>query len=95
MDQSGAAKMEDVAARLSILKTSYSNSAGQPRPKQIVIRNGSPAMLQLDGAHVHIRIPVICLESGAAGQTIRATDKDRRRTYAAQVVDNGLLQGRL
>lgn len=95
MDQSGATKMEEVAARLSILKTSYSNSGGQPRPKQIVIRNGSLATLQLDGAHVHIRIPVICLESGAAGQTIRATDKDHRHTYAAQVVENGLLQGRL
>ena len=65
------------------------------RPESIVIRSGSSATLLLDGGHVHIRIPVTCLENGSTGQTIRATDKDRRRVYKAQVVANGVLQGRL
>ena len=60
-----------------------------------LVRAGTPATLLLDGDHVHIRLTVICLQNGTAGQTIRATDKDRRIFYTAQVADHGLLKGRL
>ncbi|MGA8111715.1 MAG: hypothetical protein WBD46_17525 [Acidobacteriaceae bacterium] len=60
-----------------------------------MVRAGTPATLLLDGDHVHIRLTVICLQNGAAGQTIRATDKERRIFYTAQVADHGLLKGRL
>lgn len=63
--------------------------------KSIVLRNGSPARLLLDGNHVHISIPVICLEAGAPGQTIRVRDRDHRMVFAAQVVNGELLKGRL
>ncbi|MGA2570219.1 MAG: hypothetical protein ABSF23_06835 [Terracidiphilus sp.] len=63
--------------------------------RAIVLRNGSPAKLLLDGNHVHISIPVICLESGAPGQTIRVTDKAHRMVFMAEVVDGTLLKGRL
>ena len=69
--------------------------AATPAPKNYVLRKGSPATLQLDGERVHIRISVICLENGVAGQTIRVTGKDHRLVYTAQVLDTGLLQGRL
>jgi flagella basal body P-ring formation protein FlgA len=49
----------------------------------------------IDGGHVHIRIPVICLENGVPGQTIRATDKEHHRIYIAQVIEDGLLQARI
>jgi hypothetical protein len=64
-------------------------------PKNYVVRSGSPAILQLDNEHVHIRIAVICLENGAPGQRIRVTGKDHRMIYTAQVVDGSLLKGRL
>jgi len=60
-----------------------------------VVRSGSPATLLLDGEHVHIRIPVICLEEGAIGQTIRVASKDRRLTYTAKVFSGDQLRGRL
>jgi len=63
--------------------------------RNYVVRSGAPATLQLDSERVHIRISVICLESGAAGQTIRVTGKDRRLVYSARVIDGGHLQGRL
>ncbi len=63
--------------------------------KTVVLRSGSPAKLLLDGNHVHISIPVICLESGSPGQTIRVTDKERRMVFTAQVVNGGILKGRL
>jgi len=63
--------------------------------KHLVVRSGTPALLLLDGDKVHIRLSVICLESGALGQTIRVTDHDRKVVFRAQVVDGGLLKGRL
>jgi hypothetical protein len=65
------------------------------KPSAIVLRAGSPAVLLLNGAHVHISLPVICLDSGAPGQTIRATDRDRRLVYTGRVTANGILEGRL
>jgi hypothetical protein len=59
------------------------------------VRAGKLATLMLEGDHVHIRLTVICLESGKTGQTIRATDKDRRVVYTAEVADEGLLKGHL
>jgi hypothetical protein len=63
--------------------------------KNYAVRSGAPAILQLDSERVHIRISVICLENGAPGQTIRVTGKDHRLVYRAQVIDGGLLEGRL
>ena len=52
-----------------------------------VVHAGSPAVLLLDGDHVHIRISVICLENGTPGQTIRVETKDHSQTFSAQVQD--------
>jgi hypothetical protein len=60
-----------------------------------VVRAGSTVNLFLDGEHVHIRIPVTCLGSGAPGQTIRVEDKSDRLVYSAQVVDASVVRGRL
>ena len=95
VDRNGAAQLASISSRQSPQVQQVLRAGPQPGPESIVIRGGAPAMLQLEGDHVQIRIPVICLQSGAAGQTIRATDKDHRRIYAAQVVSNGLLRGRL
>lgn len=68
--------------------------AAKPAP-QFRMRVGSPATLLLDGPHMQIRVSVICLDGGATGETIRATDPDHRQVYTAQVVADGLLKGRL
>ena len=69
--------------------------AMRPRPGAFTVRAGSPATLLLDSNRVHIRLSVICLENGAAGQTIRVTSKDHRQGYNAEVVDAALLRGQL
>lgn len=61
----------------------------------LILRAGSPATLLLEGDHMHIQLPVVCLENGTIGQTIRVASKDRRQTYTAQVLDGGTLRGRL
>jgi hypothetical protein len=61
----------------------------------VLVHALSPATLLLDGDHVHIRLTVICLQNGAVGQIIRATDKTHHVVYSAEVTDNGILKGRL
>ncbi len=90
-----AKRLSSATSRLSLLKEPFIASAAQPTPSPVVIRGGARATLLLDGAHIHIRIPVICLQSGSTGQTIRATTTDHRQVYTAQVVDVGVLRGRL
>ena len=90
-----AAQLTSISSRGYLQSGANSEPAQQPDPGSVVIRSGSSAILELEGPHIHIRIPVICLQNGAAGQTIRATDKDHRRIYAAQVTDIAILRGRL
>jgi hypothetical protein len=59
----------------------------------VLLRAGSTATLMLEGNHVHIQIPVVCLESGSVGQTIRVTTKDHRQSFLAQVGDPTVLRG--
>jgi hypothetical protein len=68
------------------------NETRRTIPGAYVVRAGSSATLRIDGGHVHIELSVICLENGAAGQTIRVASNDRSRTYTAQVVDGTLLR---
>jgi len=85
-------------------KPSARNTTGRPlqiesfpRPSYAspVVRQGSPATLLLEGVHIHIRLSVICLDSGSPGQTIRVTDRDHREVYTAQIIDASTLAGRL
>jgi len=69
--------------------------AAKPDSNSFIVRAGSPAVLLLDGDHIHIRLPVVCLENGALGQTIRVASKDHRQTYTAEVGDNAVLRGKL
>jgi hypothetical protein len=64
-------------------------------PKAFQVRAGSKATLLIDSGHVHIRLVVVCLENGAAGQKIRVECKDPHQTYIAQVMDGGVLRGSL
>lgn len=60
-----------------------------------VLRAGSRAILLIDGGHVHVRLNVVCLENGAAGQRIRVECKDPRQTYVAKVMDGAVVRGSL
>jgi hypothetical protein len=68
-------------------------TVGASISKPIVLHAGSTATLILDSDHVHIKLPVICLESGTVGQTIRVASKDHRQTFTAQIGDPAALKG--
>lgn len=56
---------------------------------------GSRATLLIEAKRLHIKVPVVCLEKGVAGQTIRVSSLDRKQTYRAEVVDSTQLKGTL
>ena len=58
-----------------------------------LVRAGEPAVLVLEGTHVLIKLPVICLSNGSAGKSVRVSTTDHRRVYRAEVVAAGVLKG--
>jgi len=72
-----------------------SSATSQTGSNSYVVRAGSPAVLLIEGDHIHIQIQVVCLENGAPGQTIRASSKDHRQTYTAKVGEDAVLRGKL
>jgi hypothetical protein len=62
---------------------------------QAVVRAGARATLVIDDHRIHIRVPVICLETGEPGRTIRASSLDHKQVYQAEVMDATLLKGSL
>ncbi|MGD0734494.1 MAG: flagella basal body P-ring formation protein FlgA [Terracidiphilus sp.] len=76
-------------------QTSGGNARTSQESQAYVVRAGSRAILLIDSGHVHVRLNVVCLENGAAGQSIRVECKDPRQTYIAKVVNSGVLRGSL
>jgi hypothetical protein len=72
------------------------SSAGPAGAEKLrVVKGGDRATLILEGTAMRIVMPVICLQNGARGQTIRVSSRDHKKTYLAEVVETGLLKGTL
>jgi len=76
-------------------QSSIRRSSRKAAQSKVVMQSGSSAFLLLDGGHVHIKLAVICLESGVVGQTIRVASRGHEHTYMAEVCNDGLLRGAL
>jgi hypothetical protein len=59
------------------------------------IRTGDRASLVMEKQDMRITLPVIALQSGRPGETIRVTDTDRKKQFRAEVVGPALLKGGL
>lgn len=90
MEPDAALQAVAAAAQINLPKSSPA-----PPSRHFAVLSGTPATLLLDGERVHIKLSVVCLESGVRGQTIRVTDRDHKMVFRAQVVEGGLLKGRL
>lgn len=71
------------------------SAPAQHLPASPAVRRNSQAVLLLLAPHMQIRIPVLCLENGSVGQTIRVTSPDHSKNFTAQVVGSGFLRGTL
>jgi len=70
-------------------------SAAAADVPQNVIRGGEHATLILESPDSRMSLPVICLQSGILGQTIRVASPDHRQLFDAVVVAPGKLKGSL
>lgn len=59
------------------------------------VRVGAPVTLELVQGPLHIKLQVICLESGAKGDNIRVMTKDHKQSYVAEIVNSTFLKGSL
>jgi hypothetical protein len=66
-----------------------------PDPRSLSVQAGSRQIFLLEGPHIHIQIPVVCLEGGSVGQRIRVTSLDHRQSYIAQIDGNNILRGKI
>ena len=58
-----------------------------------LLKTGSAATLLIEDEKVHIRLQVICLQGGSAGDTVRVATTDHKLTYKAEIVAPNLLKG--
>ena len=71
------------------------NSAAAAPVQAPVLRPGQRASMVIDSGLLHIRVPVTCLQSGAAGSMIRVAGPARRKVYEAAIVDGSTVRGTL
>jgi flagella basal body P-ring formation protein FlgA len=64
-------------------------------PAPNIVRAGSAVKLLIDGKNMRITVPVVCLQSGRQGQTIRVASSDRKRVYQAQVISQEFVRNTL
>jgi len=88
-------RREDLPARIRSKSEAPREATRTPAAthRPWLVRSGEVATLVIEGTHLRLQLPVICLANGSAGGTIRVTTTDRKRTYRARVVAAGLLKG--
>ncbi len=59
------------------------------------LRPGSHAVLLIDQDRIHIRLPVICVQGGAAGDKVKVTTANRQQLFEAVILNNEELKGTL
>jgi hypothetical protein len=59
------------------------------------LRAGSQALLLFEDDRLHIRLRVICEQSGLTGEKVRVTTPDHKQTYTAEILSPTLLKGSL
>jgi hypothetical protein len=62
-----------------------------PVPEDVLVRSGKAAVLVFEGEHVHMTLPVMCLQSGGRGQRVRVISKERKKVYLARVTGPGVV----
>lgn len=61
------------------------------RAESMLVRSGRVVVLMLEGNYVHMRLPVLCLQSGRRGQRVRVISRDTKRRYLARVTGPGVV----
>jgi hypothetical protein len=66
------------------------NDPAQPSGN-LLVRSGKTVVLRLEGAYLHMTLPVLCLQNGGRGQQVRVISKDTKKRYVARVIGRGVV----
>ena len=70
-------------------------TTGNPHRPNWMVKTGQTATLVMQGKDVRATTPVICLQNGRRGESIRVSSLDRKRIMVGEIVGSGLLRGAL
>ncbi len=70
-------------------------AVGPQRTTPPTLRAGAAATLVIDAERIHIRLQVVCLDSGVPGDKVRVTTRDHKQAYTAEIVAPTTLKGSL
>ena len=85
---------QTILERLPATKVQFLPAGNQHRPKWMV-KTGQTATFVMQGKDVRATTPVICLQNGRQGESIRVSSLDRKRIMVGEIVAPGLLRGTL
>jgi hypothetical protein len=88
----GTSAAFDAMSALARRGTAMSRDVSRISTPQILMRNGDRATLLFEKPTVRITMPVICLQNGNLGQTIRVESTDHKQFFKAEIVESGLLK---
>jgi hypothetical protein len=80
-----------VRAPLPQLPAQYRDLVARAKPA-LAAHAGDPAMLTMRSGPLLMHIPVVCLQAGAVGETIRARDRLGKKIFRGDIVGTGKLQ---
>jgi len=90
----GGQDLQAIAESVPATQSHSGTTSNLYRPNWTV-KIGQTATLVLQGKDVRATTPVICLQNGRQGETIRVTSLDRQRIWVGEIVGPSLLRGAL
>ncbi len=83
-----------LAGVLAVNASLHAASTALP-PRGPSLQAGQHAVLLMEDEHMRIALPVIVIDSGAAGAEVRVSSPDRKKTFRGVVAGDGVVRGNL
>jgi hypothetical protein len=81
------------ARELALAGVKHDRKLNAGLKRELLVRAGQKATLVTKAGKFRAATPVICMDAGSAGQTVRVASLDRKRIARAEVIENGVLKG--
>ncbi len=89
---------DEISARQAVVAWERSNRNSMrvlAKRQAPVLRAGQATTMVVDSGRVHLQLPVICLQNGVIGRTIRVSTRDHKQVFAAEVISSDMVKGKI
>lgn len=84
----GAALDDSTSGRAAVPPEIKSPVAERDKSSGAILKAGTRVRLVIRSGHMEIHMPVLAMESGAAGKEVRLCSLDRKKSFRATVIDD-------